>query len=122
MIKILTGHIIEKIRKELKNRDDKIKRLEKRNHVLECIKNDWIGKDLVTPEKKFPKDYIQQKTEFAEAITNLRHEEKRVSEILDLQEKRHKEEVERLRYEINLLRERRLKFPFNILWNRNLRR
>ena len=100
---MITEHIIENLGKELKNRDERIKLLKIKNSELNSIFNDWICKDLGTPAKKFPDDYIKQKKEFAKTITNLRDEEKKVSEILNLQDKRHKEEIDRLKFEIELL-------------------
>jgi len=95
---------MELLTKEIDDRDNEISELKRKNKTLEGIKNDWIDSQL--SERKFPKDYIKQKEELAERKTWYEEQIKEYSEILQKANKKHKEEVDRLEFEIELLRER----------------
>jgi len=104
--KMITEHIIKDLEKELKDRDNRITLLEMKNHELKSIYNDWLCAGLTKEKKKFPIEYIKQKKEFAKTITHYYNEIRKTSETLSLQDKRHKEEVSRLKFEIELLTEK----------------
>jgi len=101
---MITKHILENLEKELRSRDNKISRLNKKVKELESIKSDWIDSQLT--DRKFPEDYIKQKKVLAERRTWYEEQIEEYHEILQKMEKRHKEEVSRLKFEIELLEER----------------
>jgi len=109
---MMTDHIIENLKKELEDRDRQITRLKKKNHELQCVFNDWIEKDLIKQKKKWPGDYLKQKKEFSKSIIDLNEETSRVSEILRKQQERHDDEIKRLKFEIELLKEQIPKSKF----------
>ena len=65
---MITENIIKNLKKELEDRDERIKLLKIKNGELNSIYNDWICNDLSKEKKKFPEDYIKQKEEFAQAL------------------------------------------------------
>ena len=103
---MIKEHIIQMMEKEIKNRDDEITSLKKKNGELGAIYNDWICNSLTDKKKIFPEEYIKQKKELADIIVDLRNEKARVNEILNSQQENHKKEIEELKFEIKLLQER----------------
>ena len=108
---MITKLIIKNLQKELDDRDTIIKRLKRKNHELNAIKNDWIEKDLVDPPKKFPSDYIKQKKEFADTIESLNEERRETFDMLNLQYDKHTKEISLLKFEIEMLEKQVPKKP-----------
>ena len=105
---MLTSQIIKNLENELKERDEKIERLEKKNTELQLVFNDYLNDALVkTKTKKWPEGYLKQKKEHAEALVNLRMDRMKASELLKLQAKRYEKELDSLRFQIELLEQNR---------------